>query len=240
MGSSIRLEGIKQDLQQYNWKVLSTTYKNLDTEMEFECPEGHTVRTSWKILRDNHICPICQQAILTKRINQIAAKPRGKKRVLGLDQATIITGWSIFDDGQLVNFGIFSVDENLPEIERDHSVKEWLITMISNWKPDYVGIEGIQYQNEMGVTTFQTLARLQGILMECCYELGVEFVVCATNTWRAHCGVKGQTRADKKRSMQLLAKNWYGLNVSNDEADAVGIGKYVSETRGTKPVMVDW
>jgi hypothetical protein len=37
--------------------------------------------------------------------------------------------------------------------------------MLENWKPDFVGIEGIQFQDEssgskMGITVFQGLARL--------------------------------------------------------------------------------
>lgn len=54
--------------------------------------------------------------------------------------------------------------------------------MIENWKPDIIGIEGIQYQKEIGVTTFQTLARIQGILMDCCFELGIRYEICSTNT----------------------------------------------------------
>ena len=43
--------------------------------------------------------------------------------------------------------------------------------MIENWQPDAIGLEGIQYQDEVSgqkasVTVFQALARLQGILME--------------------------------------------------------------------------
>lgn len=58
----------------------------------------------------------------------------------------------------------------------------------------------------MGVTVFETLARLQGILMETCYELKIPYEICPTNTWRKFCGVRGRSRADKKRSMQVLAK----------------------------------
>jgi hypothetical protein len=67
-----------------------------------------------------------------------------------------------------------------------------------------------------------------------CYELGVPFEICPTNTWRAHCKVRGNSRTDKKRSMQLLAKTWYDVTVSEDEADAIGIGKYVAEVCARK------
>ena len=106
--------------------------------------------------------------------------------------------------------------------------------MIENWQPDAIGLEGIQYQDEVSgqkasVTVFQALARLQGILMETCYERKIEYTVCPTNTWRHHCGVTGKTRVDKKRSMQHKAKEWHDITVSDDEADAIGIGKYVAD-----------
>ena len=63
-----------------------------------------------------------------------------------------------------------------------------------------------------------------------CYEEKIPYKVINTNTWRRHCGVRGKTRVDKKRSMQLLAKNWYGLMPTEDEADALGIGKYCCDT----------
>ena len=115
--------------------------------------------------------------------------------------------------------------------------------MIENWKPDFVAIEGIQFQdessgNKMGVTVFQGLARLQGVLMETCYAQKVDYTVCPTNTWRNHCGVKGRYRADKKRSMQLIAKKWHDISLSDDEADAVGIGKYAADLN--KIEVVNW
>lgn len=112
--------------------------------------------------------------------------------------------------------------------------------MIQNWQPDLVGIEGIQYQQNMGVTTFQTLARLQGILIETCIQAKTAFQICPTNTWRAHCEVKGQSRADKKRSMQLLVKKWFDVSVTDDCADAIGIGKFVAETHSQQIEIINW
>lgn len=73
-----------------------------------------------------------------------------------------------------------------------------------------------------------------------CYEAGVKFIICPTNTWRAHCGVKGRTRSDKKKSMQMIVKELYDVSVTNDESDAIGIGKYAAETRQAAPITVNW
>ena len=71
-------------------------------------------------------------------------KPKGATRILALDQATKITGYSIFDNGELVKYGTFQTTSD-DEIVRCVTVRNWLVSMINNWKPDYIGIEGIQY-----------------------------------------------------------------------------------------------
>ena len=237
----ITLEEIAQELAKENWKVLSTEYTNLSTEMCFECSEGHKVFTSWDKLRKKRECPVCKQNTLKENKPVLIEKKKGVNRVFALDQATHKTGWAIFDNAKLVRYGVLEVEGD-DEIKRFHEIKYWLVGMVAVWQPDIVAIEGIQYQTNigMGVTTFQTLARLQGILMEACYELRVPYKVCPTGTWRAHCGVKGRTRVDKKRSMQLLVKEWFDITVTDDESDAIGIGKYVAETFKSQVEIVNW
>lgn len=74
--------------------------------------------------------------------------------------------------------------------------------------------------------------------METCYEKKIEYAICPTNTWRHHCGVTGRTRIDKKRSMQNKAKEWHDITVTDDEADAIGIGKYVADLYNIQ--VVNW
>ena len=241
--STIKIADIRQTLADQGWELLSEEYHNLDEELIYRCPEGHKVYGPWKKFRNKCECPECKKNSGLKFTGKTIPKAKGVVRVLALDQATHISGWAIFDNEELVKFGKFQTSL-ADEMGRCSEVKSWLISMINNWQPDFVGLEGIQFQttsegkHTMGVTVFETLAHLQGILMQTCYELGVKFEVCSTNTWRAHCGVKGRTRTDKKRSMQLLIKQWYDLSVSDDESDAIGIGKYYAE-KGIKPKLVE-
>lgn len=237
----IKIESIQQELPE-GWKLISTSYKNLDSGLEFECPAGHKVYSNWKKMRVRAECPICKEkAPLVD--TTVIPKKKGIYRTIGIDQATHISGYSVYDEKELVKFGTFTVNET-NEIERDNTIKMWLCSIINNWQPDVVGLEGIQLQQNaarnIGVTTFETLARLQGILMEACYEQKVPFVICPTNTWRAHCKVKGQTREAKKNSMRQLAREWHGINASEDEADAIGIGKYVAETYALTHQLQSW
>lgn len=239
----ITLESINEELAPTGWKCISTEYKNLDSELQFNCEEGHLVCAPWKKVRTKYECPVCKN---NKHKNnnalQIEPKRKGVKRILALDQATHISGWSIYDGQTLIRYGTFETNQK-DEIARISTIKNWLLSMLENWKPDFVAIEGIQFQdessgNKVGVTVFQGLARLQGVLMETCHAQKVDYTVCPTNTWRNHCGVKGRYRADKKRSMQLIAKNWYDISLTDDEADAVGIGRYAADLN--KIEVVNW
>lgn len=236
----IHIEDIRAELEHDGWKVISNEYVNLDTEMIFECDEGHKVYAPWKKIRQKRECTLCKQNIYKNQDHKVVPKKKGTFRVLALDQATKITGYSIYDNKQLIYYGIFEANENEKEIVRDIQVKHWLVSIIENWKPDMVGLEGIQYEEKFGVTTFETLARLQGILMGTLCELDIPYKICPTPTWRAHCGVKGQSRIEKKRSMKGLIKKWFDVQISDDEADAIGIGKYLSDTATPVVKIINW
>lgn len=240
----ITLQSIQDELTPHGWTVKSTSYTNLDTEMEFECDEGHQVFSSWKKLRSRLECPICKQNQYKQQTTKVVSKKGVKTRILALDQATHNTGWSVFDDGKLTQYGVFNAQGG-DDIKRYKTIRDWFVSMVDNWKPDYIGIEGIQFQSAggarlMGVDVFEKLARLQGVLMITANDLGIPLRICPTNTWRAHCGVKGVKRTDRKNSMKKLVKQWFDISVDDDTADAIGIGKYVSETYGAMIETKNW
>lgn len=231
-------EKIQEELKATGWQVLPGEYKNLDTQLTFICPEGHRVYDSWRHIRNKQFCPTCAVNDLKVNDHKIVKKT-SKKRVFALDQSSKITGYSIYDGDELIDYGVFETNLS-DEIKRANQLRQWFISMCNNWKPDYIGIEGVQYQEKFGVTTFQTLCRVQGIIMVTCVELGLPYEVCPTNTWRHFCEVKGRSRADKKRSMQMLVKQWYDISVSDDESDAIGIGRYVAKAVVPKNDIVEW
>lgn len=240
--AKIKIEDIRKAAIEHNWVLISDEYVNLKTELIFECDENHRVFLPYEKIRNKWECPICKKNKL-KQKNEVVSKPKNAYRILALDQATHITGYAIFDDGALVTSGTFQT-ELKDEIARTNAVKNWLISMVESWHPDLIGLEDIQFQkfnNQIvGVTTYKTLAHLQGILMELCFENDWDYIVCAPATWRAHNKVKGRTRVDKKKSMQRLIKEWFDISVNDDESDAIGIGKYLAETNNKKIEMFDW
>lgn len=249
MPRKILLEDIRAEVEREGWKLLSDEYKNLDTELIFECSEGHKIYSSWKKIRQKIECPICKDNYNKINCSKVISKEKDSKRILSIDQATKITGWSIFDNVKLIKYGLYETSFE-EEAHRISEVKNWLINMINNWKPDLIQLEDIHYQRRfsdlkepddiVGVTTFKALAHLQGVLINTAYEKGIDYKIVSPSTWRAHCGIKGKSKADKKKNAQLKVKDLYDVTVSNDEADAICIGKYGADTFVKNQEMIEF
>jgi Holliday junction resolvasome RuvABC endonuclease subunit len=246
--SKLTLEQIQGELAERKWRLISTSYQNLDTELTIECPEGHRVYTSLKKWRRNHKCPVCDTNPYNNNANKEVSLTKAF-RILALDQATETTGWAIFDNKQLIKFGTITFN-NSSAAARMASLKQWLNSMIANFNPDLVVLEDIQLQQKregedddgsiLGVTTYKVLAQLQGVLINFCFEKKIDYELVHVSTWRNHCAIKGRYRADKKKNAQLKIKDWYDVTVPVDAAEAICIGKYAAEFKQRINKMVSW
>lgn len=228
----INVYSVGNHLEQEGWKLISTTYKNLDTELEMECPKGHRQFQTYKEWRKHPQCQECMAGDPHKiKKNYVPPKRDDTVRVIGLDAATGITGYSIYDDGDLVSYGVYRVDKSLSPEERINAVKKWLVAAIQEWEPNFVGLENIQLQqygnNQYQVETYRILANLQGVLIDTLFEQCIDHDLVSVNTWRNYCNVgEGKGREYKKRQAQEKVKLWYNQDCTQDEADAICIGKY--------------
>lgn len=245
--SKIKYEDIKDATSFHGWELISKEYINLKTEMEFKCPQGHIVNSTWKKVRENFSCHICQQAEENYGAVEIKPKSKGVTRIIALDQATNISGWSVYDNKELVAYGKIEFTQ-MDTIERISKLRQWLVNMIENWKPDRIGLEDIQLQkfaNKYGkeaeaVTTYKVLAQLQGTLAVSAFEKGISSIIVHTATWRSYCGISAKSRNDQKRAAQLFVLKKFGKNVTQDEADAICIGLYIAEKYLRNNEMIDF
>ena len=79
------IESVNQEVSNLGWKLITEEYKNLDTEMEFQCPEGHKVYTTLKRFRSKQECPLCKMNPYKDLKNGYRRKTK-ETRVLALDQ----------------------------------------------------------------------------------------------------------------------------------------------------------
>lgn len=243
-----KIEDLKLEFKSLGWELISDKYTNLSTQLEMICPEGHTIYMTYEKFRKNHICPICARKHLdSKDTIEYKPKKKGVTRILALDQATHTSGWAVFDDDNLIKYGKFTTTSREVD-ERIDEVKNFLISMIEFWRPDKVILEDIQLQtfgpknsnNIEGVTTYKTLAHLQGVLINTLFESEVDYSIVHTAVWRDSCGVKGSTRSDKKKSTQLIVNDIYNIKATQDEADAIGIGLYASKKVAKNNAVIKW
>ena len=233
--STINIYSVSNALEAEGWKLISETYKNLKTPLEMQCPVGHKQEQTFENWRKHKICDICMAGDLYKvKKNKVPKKGTDVQRILALDAATSVTGYAIYDDKVLVGYGIFKTNSTLQATERINQVKNWLKAALKEWEPDFVGIENIQLQKygpkatEVQVKTFQTLANLQGVLLDTVFEACIDHDLVYPSEWRSYCGINDgdQHRDPKKKQAQAKVKAWYGIECTEDESDAICIGKY--------------
>lgn len=150
-------------------------------------------------------------------------------KILALDQATKTTGYSIFDNKELIEYGVLEADKKEKNpIERMKQMCDKINNIIVKHHPDFIVFENVQFQNNYG--TFQSLSQLQGIIMALLFEKDIGFCIIEPTAWKSVAGVKGRNRAEQKTSAIQIVKSRYNLDVSEDEADAILIGYWATKT----------
>lgn len=159
---------------------------------------------------------------------------RPKDLYIALDQATKTTGFAVFHNGELVDHGTHSAKGY--EVERISDMRTWLKNKIDAveirfaQKVDMVVLEDIQQHNKDFIT-FKTLAHLQGVLINLIYEKDIKHKTYFASSWRHGLGIKGAGKTIQKKNAQIFTKNNFGLDVSNDESDAICIGEHENRER---------
>lgn len=228
----INIYSVTNHLTQEGWKLISDTYKNLNTELEMQCPKGHKQLQTYANWRKHMICQQCMAGDPYKiKKNKVPIKKIDTTRILALDAATGTTGYAIFDNTELVNYGTYKTDSTKDTTTRINSVKQWLRAMIEEINPDFIGLQNVQLQTfgqgEAQVKTYNALARLQGVLLDTIFEACIDHDLVYATQWRKYCDVgDGRGRENKKKQAQDKVKLWYQQDCTQDQADAICIGKY--------------
>ena len=149
-------------------------------------------------------------------------------KILTLDQSTKVTGFSVFKESKLDQYGLLTVNKNEKNaIERMKLMSGEIRQLINTIKPDYIVFENVQFQRNY--KTYQQLSQLQGVLMALLFEIDIGFTIIEPSAWKSSCEIKGKKRAEQKENTQIFVKNKFGIDVSEDEADAIGIGVWATK-----------
>ena len=146
---------------------------------------------------------------------------------MSVDQATRITGYGFFQDGQYIESGIIDMSKSkLETSERSFEMAKAIWKLIKHYKPDYLILEDVQLQQN-NAKTMLTLARLQGMVIGYAEAHKVKVHVVSPSAWRAQLkyaqGPKVK-RAELKQQSLNYVKEHLKLELPEDQAEACCIG----------------
>lgn len=145
-------------------------------------------------------------------------------RILSLDQASVVTGYALFDGDNYIDSGVITKNKSIPIAERVPAMALSICAKIKELKPDVVIIEDIQNQNS--VKTVVDLARLQGGIIMYCANKHIPIHIYHPSQWRKALnfvqGTKTKRDALKEQATEYIKE--LGFNItSEDESEAICI-----------------
>lgn len=146
---------------------------------------------------------------------------------LAFDQATNDSGYSVFKDTELIEYGKFKTTESTFHKKLEQSVYffEGIIDKYKEQGKVKIGFEDVQLQSN--ADTFKKLSNLQGacIFMAIRKNDGEVPEIVHSATWKSFSSIRGKSRGEQKRNAQNFILDMYGVKVTQDEADAILIGR---------------
>lgn len=203
-------------------------YVNLEeSNLIFECNNKHRFIGNLKAVRDisTFACPVCER----QEVTYVSAPPKKNGyRIIGFDQATQNFGVSVFDDGKLVYFDVMHFTGET-EI-RLLNIFKFIEAVCKEWEPDYVMFEDIQMQ-QGAYTTFKVLGELLGVVKIALMKNGIKHDCVLNKIWQAQFAIGGKDRISQKLNVINKVKLMFNVDVTDDAADAILIGKYAVNTK---------
>lgn len=149
--------------------------------------------------------------------------------ILALDQASRVSGWSVFINGELKDWGHLTTNQD--DIgERLVTIHNFIKNKVQEWNIDTIAFEDIQLQSSVGnnVKTFKVLANVYGVVLMTAVELNKNYEVIPSSTWKSKLQIKGRTRPEQKHNAQEFVLQKYNVKATQDECDSICIGTCAS------------
>ena len=145
-------------------------------------------------------------------------------RILSFDQASVITGWALFDGDKYIDSGVIKKSKDMPIADRVPAMALSICKKIKEFQPDIVIIEDIQ--NQSSVKTVIDLARLQGGVIMYCVSKSIPIKIYHPSTWRSALqftqGSKTKRDALKEQATEYVKGLGFKIT-SEDESEAICI-----------------
>lgn len=146
--------------------------------------------------------------------------------IIALDESTVSTGYAIFKDNKLVDYGAIT-QKSKNVLERVNNIINEIETLIDKYNPNDMVIENIQIT--MSAPTAKALMGLQFMIELLAYKKNIKCTSFRTAHWRKVMGFSNSpklSRQQKKQETLDYVKNKYNVTENIDDiADAISIGE---------------
>ncbi len=159
-------------------------------------------------------------------------------RLLSLDLSTSCSGWAIFDDGKLVEYGSVSEKSYKGKSKQRYPARtgrvskmmcEDLLEIIIKMNPDKIVIEEAAANGIAGVKSIKSLCMIHGAMLLLILQSNLtvydSISFLSPREWRGAVGLK--KNGDWKQSSVNLTNKLFGLNLTlteNDISDSILLG----------------
>lgn len=157
--------------------------------------------------------------------------------VVGLDLSTTSTGFSVYQDDELINHGRFRSDKK-NAFDRIDEIYHMVGDLFKAYNIDVVFVEDVPLSSAMNKRICELLLLLQGTIYSHCINNDCAFYQMEPSEWRRLAGVKPEKprREFQKKAAIELVNELHGLNFSwiddkydkttgdSDEAEGILIG----------------
>lgn len=151
-------------------------------------------------------------------------------KILALDLSTKSTGWAVYENAQLIDYGCITASSN-DLIKRIQKIVFALIQQVLNkHKIVKVIVEEVHPEEKIqNLQTHRALMWLQGAVAMMLHEIdkNIKIEYLYPSEWRKLCGIKtgaGVRRETVKESDIKFVNKTFGISVNDDIADAISIG----------------
>lgn len=145
--------------------------------------------------------------------------------LVSIDGSTRKTGMALFDGDKYVDSILIDLSRDRTQTDARISTMGLSIwSRLNEWKPDVVYIE--EPKGHSNIDLVRKLSEILGMVRAWCITHSAVYREIKPSEWRARLGFKQGTtkREELKQESMDYVKLRYGLDVSDDEADAICIG----------------
>lgn len=149
-------------------------------------------------------------------------------KIIGIDASTSRTGLSLFQNGKLIEYKVVDLKKIKNADVRVPQMMVAIADILKEWDGDVLFVE--DSWSAVNVEVTKMLSNVLGAIMYICERTGCGFNKFRPNEWRKVIGLPlgKKKRNELKAEAIQYVKETYGLDLADDEAEAICIGEAAS------------